>query len=264
MARSRRRGSRHGASRRRGARRDASTVYRVGMHDDDDQQQSGEDQPRVQLEVWSDVACPWCYLGRRNLGVALADLDERERPEGTWRAFQLDPTVPADGAEAEGYFAARFGADLPKLEESRERLVAMGEELGIEFRFDRQRVVPNTLLAHRVLAAANRHGEREIVMDAIFAAYFEQGVDIGDPAHLQAVVAGVLEDDELAAEMLEEAQRDPVLAASVDYDIATARQLEITGVPCFVADRAIAVPGAVPPPVLAQLIAEATARRDDD
>jgi predicted DsbA family dithiol-disulfide isomerase len=217
---------------------------------------------RVQLEVWSDVACPWCYVGRRNLGVALADIEEHERPAVTWRAFQLDPTIPAEGVDADAYFAQRFGADLPRLEESRERLVAMGEELGIQFRFDRQRVVPNTHLAHRVLAAADLHDEREPLLDALFEAYFERGIDIGDVDALRELVAEQLADEQLAARIMELAITDPTRTARVDEDIAMARALAITGVPCFVADRKIAVPGAVPPPVLAQLLAEARERVD--
>lgn len=218
-------------------------------------------QQQVRLEVWSDIACPWCYVGRRNLAMALADIEEHERPEVTWRAFQLDPTVPAHGLDADAYFRERFGPDLTRFEESRERLVAMGEELGIHFRFDRQRVVPNTHLAHRVLAAAEEHGERAAVLDALFAAYFERGVDVGAPDALEAVVGEHLEDPQLAARILEQARTDDGCAARVDDDIDTARRLGITGVPCFVADRAIAVPGAVPAPVLAQLIERAGDRR---
>jgi predicted DsbA family dithiol-disulfide isomerase len=221
-----------------------------------------ETDTRVQLEVWSDIACPWCYVGRRNLGVALADIEEHERPVVTWRAFQLDPTVPAEGVDADAYFAQRFGGDMARFEESRERLVAMGEELGIQFRFDRQRVVPNTHLAHRVLAAADLHDEREPLLDALFEAYFERGVDIGDVDALRELVAEQLADEQLAGRIMDLAIGDATRTERVDSDIETARALGITGVPCFVADRAIAVPGAVPPPVLGQLLAEARDRLD--
>ncbi|MCB0879517.1 MAG: DsbA family oxidoreductase [Thermoleophilia bacterium] len=217
---------------------------------------------RILLEVWSDVACPWCYVGRRNLQVVLADLDEPDRPDVRWRAYQLDPTIPADGAPADAYFERRFGADLPRLEQSREHLVALGEELGIAFRFDRQRTIANTHLAHRVLAAADDLGEREPVMDALFAANFERGIDIGDPDALRLVIAEQLEDDDLAARLVDRARSDSGLASRVDADIELAREIGISGVPCFVADRAIAIPGAVPPPVLGELLGEAAARRD--
>lgn len=223
-----------------------------------------EQDTRVQLEVWSDVACPWCYVGRRNLGIALADLEEHERPTVTWRAFQLDPTIPGEGVDADAYFASRFGPDLCGFEESRERLVAMGAQVGIDFRFDRQRIVPNTHLAHRVLAAADLHDEREPLLDALFAAYFEQGIDIGSPEHLRSVAAHQLGDADLADRIVELAITDPTRTRRVDEDIATARRLAITGVPCFVADRRIAIPGAVPPPVLAQLLSEAAEARDDE
>ncbi len=223
---------------------------------------AAEPDTRVQLEVWSDVACPWCYVGRRNLAVAIADMDELDRPEVTWRAFQLDPSIPLDGVDPGTYFAEKFGADLSRFDEARERLTAMGEELGIAFRWDRQRVIPNTHLVHRALAAAGRHGEREALMDAAFAGNFELGVDLGNADALRELFADHV-DDALADEIVIAALEDPALAEQVDEEIATSRALGITGVPCFVADRAIAIPGAVPPPVLAQLLAEAVARRDD-
>lgn len=218
---------------------------------------------RVHLEVWSDVACPWCYVGRRNLAIALEDIDPIDRPRVTWRAYQLDPTVPVDGVDADAYFEARFGANLPRIRASQEQLVAIGEELGIDFRFDRQRRVSNTLLAHRALAAAELQDPdlREPLMDTLFAAYFERGVDIGDGDAIRALFAEQLGDAQLAAELVDAAQGDRELAVRVDADIEAAGAIGITGVPCFVADRAIAVPGAVPPPVLAQLIAEAAERR---
>lgn len=217
----------------------------------------------VTLEVWSDIVCPWCYVGHRNLAIALQDMEAHERPRVTWRAFQLDPMTHGDGEDAQAYFERRFGDDMARLEESRERLVALGEEVGIDFRFDRQRVVPNTHLAHRVVAAAALHDEDEPVLEALFSAYFERGVDIGSPQHLLDVVTEQLGDAALAARILELAVTDESRTRRVDEDIALARQLGITGVPCFVADRRIAIPGAVPPPVLAQLIAEAAGRLED-
>ncbi|MCW2927687.1 MAG: DsbA family oxidoreductase, partial [Thermoleophilia bacterium] len=211
--------------------------------------------------VWSDVACPWCYVGRRNLQVALEDIDERERPEVTWRAYQLDPSIPIEGEEAATYDERRFGADLARIDTARQQLVVLGEEVGIEFRFERQRMRPNTLLVHRLLAAAQSHGEREALMDACFAAYFTSGVDIGDPRALREIVTAQV-GAALADELIVAAIQDPAFVAQVAGDLETAQALGITGVPCFVADRRIAVPGAVPPPVLAQLIAEASMRVD--
>jgi predicted DsbA family dithiol-disulfide isomerase len=225
---------------------------------------TGETDTRVQLEVWADIVCPWCYVGRRNLAVALADIDERERPDVTWRAFLLDPNVPEEGVDSETYYAERFGDRLPQIKEGQERLVMLGEELGIEFRFDRQRVRPNSLRAHRVIAAAKRHGVVEPVMDEIYAAHFERGVDIGDPARLRDVVLAAVGDAELAAHISDDAETDVELADQVADDITTAQELGISGVPCFVADRAMAVPGAVPPDGLAKFLAEAASRREVD
>ena len=215
---------------------------------------------RVQLEVWSDVACPWCYVGRRNLAVALQDLEEDARPDVEWKAFQLDPTIPIEGTEREAYFLAKFG-DAVRIEEMHERLVHIGEEVGIEFRFDRQRTIPNTFRAHRLVKAAARHGMQEPVLDALFAANFEQGIDIADPDRLRELVLVAVADPELAARVIWDAERDEEITSAVATDIAEAQQLGITGVPAFVADRALVVPGAVPPTGLAQFLGEAVQRR---
>jgi len=217
---------------------------------------------RTQLEIWSDVACPWCYIGRRNLGIALADFDQRERPDITWRAYQLDPNIPDEGVDTDTYFADRF-PDTSAFEEARGRLVLLGEELGIEFRFDRQRKVPNTLLAHRVISAAAREGVEEPVLDELFGAYFERGVDIGDADRLAELVRDAVVDPELADRILTAATDDESIASRVLDDIDQARTLGITGVPCFVADRRVAVPGAVPPSVLAQFLEDAVRHAED-
>lgn len=217
---------------------------------------------RVQLEVWSDVACPWCFIGRRNLGVALDDLDPRERPAVTWRAYQLDPEVPLDGVNSDRYFLARFGTTA-RIEELHQRVRSAGGEVGIEFRFDRQRVVPNTLHAHRLVAAAAREDAAEDVVESLFSAYFERGVDIGNP-HLLRELAHEALGSQLGELVADAAEQDPRLAARVAEDLDTARQMGIAGVPCFVADRRTAVPGAVPPLVLATFLAEATTMREAD
>jgi predicted DsbA family dithiol-disulfide isomerase len=216
---------------------------------------------RVQLEVWSDVACPWCFVGRRNLTVALQDLDERERPDVTWRAYQLDPTIPDEGVDRDAYFAQRFGDDLARIEEGQERLKLLGEEVGIEFRFDRQRRMGNTFRAHRVSKAAARHGVQDEVVEALFVANFEEGIDIGDTDRLKEVVLRAVTDPELAAKVIWDAERDESITDEVREDLALAQQLGITAVPAFVADRALLVPGAVPPDALAKFLGEAAQRR---
>ncbi|MCW2972870.1 MAG: 2-hydroxychromene-2-carboxylate isomerase/DsbA-like thioredoxin domain protein [Thermoleophilia bacterium] len=216
---------------------------------------------RVQLEVWSDVACPWCFVGRRNLAVALQDLDPRERPDVTWRAYQLDPTIPIEGVERDAYFTQRFGDDVKRIEEGQERLTLLGEELGIEFRFDRQHTIANTFRAHRISKAAARHGVQDAVVDALFVANFEEGIDIGDPERLREVTLRAVIDPELTAKILWDAERDESVTEEVREDIALSQELGITAVPAFVADRALLVPGAVPPDALAKFLGEAAQRR---
>lgn len=215
----------------------------------------------VQLEVWFDFACPWCYLGRRFASVALQDLDERERPDVHWRAFQLDPTIPAEGMDNAEYFARKF-PDPSVIEEAQQRLVLLGEDAGIEYRFDRQRIRANSLLAHRVVAAGYReeldYDQISALVDAIFAANFTNGIDIGSAELIKEVVADALLDEALAAKLVDAASSDAEIADRVANEISEAQQLGISGVPAFVANRRVMVPGAVPPNAILALLERAT------
>lgn len=215
--------------------------------------------PQSTLEVWSDVACPWCFVGRRNLAIAVADLEPHERPAIVWRAFQIDPLIPVDGVERDVYFRARFGEDLEGFDSMQARITGLGLEVGISFRFDRQRVVPNTNLAHRVIKAGAAHGLYEQIMDALFSAYFEQGVDIGNEQIIRAILEEV--DSSSMQDIMGSALTDEEIAEQVKQDMIDARELGVTGVPSFVANRVIVAPGAVPPPVLASMIVEANSRQ---
>lgn len=229
---------------------------------------SGND-TRVQLEIWSDIACPWCYVGLRHLRTTLASLDPDDQPAVRWRAYQLDATIPEGGVDVETHYTAKFGS-MDRLAEMHQRLEIVGEDVGIAFRFDRLRIVSNTLHAHRLIAAARRFDLSDAMAEALFSAYFEQGVNIGDQRSLDEIVNAVALDPDQAEQIIRAASAapadgaDPEIAAGVASDIAAAQQLGISSVPCFVADRAIAVPGAVPPEVLNDLLIEAAKRRSPD
>lgn len=228
---------------------------------------------RVNLEIWSDVACPWCYVGLRNLRTTLAAIDADDRPIVAWRAFQLDATIPVEGVDADEHYVRKFGS-RERIQQMHERLIAVGEEVGIEFRFDRMRRVSNTLRAHRLMAAAQRIGLGDSMIEALFSANFEHRVDIGDVERLAEIADDVALDASQAEQMLraaglcvgtdgEPAKADGEIVDQVDDDLQTAVRLGISSVPCFVANRSIAVPGAVPPPVLMQLLVEAAERQTD-
>ena len=164
----------------------------------------------------------------------------RPGPDVVWRAFQLNPDMPREGAPRAAYRAAKFGDRARELEE---RVADAGRADGIEFRFDLIKTVPNTFDAHRVLRRALREGKQDEVHEALFRAYFQEGRDLGDPKVLADASGIVLAGDEEA----EEVRREE----------AEGRALGIRGVPFFVVDRAFGLSGAQPPEVLRQAIREA-------
>jgi len=140
------------------------------------------------LEVVVDVICPWCFIGKRRLDRLIESTPLETRPVVEWRPYELEPDMPVEGADRETYRSRRFGS----LETSRAmdaRARSAGQQVGIEFRYDRMTRTPNTLKAHRLIWFAHERGIQSDVVDAIFRAYFQEGKDIGDTAVLSDVAA---------------------------------------------------------------------------
>ena len=191
----------------------------------------------MNVDIISDVVCPWCFVGKRRFERAVAarpELDIRI----SWRAFQLNPDMPADGMDRATYLATKFGSDeraaaiYADIVES-----AKGED--IAFDFDRIPSTPNTIDAHRVIRLAGLHGVQDGVVEALFRGYFEDGVNIGDNEQLSALAAtGGLDADVTRAHLASDDAIEEVRAED-----AQARQLGINGVPCFiVANRDPTIP----------------------
>ncbi len=194
----------------------------------------------MRIDVWSDVVCPWCYLGKKRLEAALDGLDFADEVEVRWRAFQLDPTATEEPRDLRAAIERKYGPG--SFDGMVRRLTALGEDLGIDYRFDlAQRVT--SLPALRLVAwveATEGHETADRLHDRLFRAYFTEGANIADPASLAAWAAEVGADRDLAVEAIAGgAGEEQVLA-----DLAEARRRDITGVPSFlVADRAM-IPGA--------------------
>jgi predicted DsbA family dithiol-disulfide isomerase len=192
--------------------------------------------PVLTIDIYSDVVCPWCYLGKRRLEAAL-----RARPDIAvavqWRPFELNPDLPPTGVERDEYLRQKFG-DSGRLQEFHRRLVELGREAGIGYRFEAIRRVPNTRAAHALIAAS---GERQdAVVDGLFRAYFEEARDVGDAAVLAEIgVAAGLDGDELRASLA--ARRGIEAVAAQEREAA---RLGISGVPFFVFAGRWAVSGA--------------------
>lgn len=209
----------------------------------------------MKLEVWSDVVCPFCYLGRKNLQAALVQYEHAGEVTVHWRSFQLDPTaeVGEPGSTAAG-LAAKYQMPLAEAEANQERLKESGAKAGIDFRWDLVRP-DNTFDAHRLAHIVAEHAPDRVdaVVDRLFAAHFTEGTAVSDHAVLVeiAVQEGIPED------VVRQALATDVGADAVRDDLAQARAYGISGVPFFVINEAYGVSGAQPPEVLVAALEEA-------
>jgi predicted DsbA family dithiol-disulfide isomerase len=207
----------------------------------------------MRVEIWSDVVCPWCYIGKRNLEAALAGFEHRDGVEVTWRSFELDPSAPA---VREGDYAVRLAEKYGvPLAEGRRMLASMTSAAagaGLAFDFDRARP-GNTFDAHRLIHLAGERGAQDAMKERLLRATFTEGEPVGDRGTLVrlAVEAGL--DGEDAAAVLD----SDAYAAEVRADERQALELGITAVPFFVIDRTFGVPGAQPPDVLTRALQRA-------
>ncbi|KAA2233983.1 DsbA family oxidoreductase [Salinarimonas soli] len=197
--------------------------------------------PALAIAVFSDVICPWCYLGKRRLESALDRLGLRETTTVTWLPYELNPAMPPEGMERMAYREAKFG--LAKAVQLDAQMTALGEAEGVAFAFGRQTRTPSTRRAHKLIAHATRLGNADPVVEALFHAYFEEARDIGDPAVLREIAAGAGLDRDAAMAAME----DDLLDRQVAELEAEAGESGISGVPFFIIDGQWAVSGAQPP-----------------
>lgn len=200
----------------------------------------------LHLDIFSDIVCPWCFIGKRRMERALAG-DPRIRVTVRWRAFLLNPDMPAEGMERGEYLATKFGTGA-RARDLYAAIEAVGEHEGIGFAFDRIRRTPNTVKAHRVIAAAEGKVQ-DAVVEALFRAYFEDGLDLSADQPLIDVAVGAGLDAELAREVVEADDGDE----GVHADNALAHAMGVSGVPCFVLDGRYAIAGAQEPEVFRRL-----------
>ena len=206
------------------------------------------DERKLTIDVISDVVCPWCFVGRRRLGAALALLAQRRLdivPVVSWHPFQLNPDLPREGIDRRAYLEAKFGS-AERIELVRARISAIGDAVGIEFAFDRITMQPNTLDAHRLISWAQARGGAEDVVERLFRAYFLEGRNVGERATLIDVAGGAgFDRDEASAMLASEHGGEEV--ATMDRRV---RELGVNGVPFFIFDGKVAVEGAQEPEIL--------------
>jgi predicted DsbA family dithiol-disulfide isomerase len=192
----------------------------------------------MQIDIVSDTVCPWCFIGKRKLELALT-----QRPDIPfdirWRAFRLDPDVPRGGVDRRAYMKAKFG-DSPRTSAMSDAIKAAGESVDIAFAFGKIEKRPDTIDSHRLIRWAESGGKQNDVVERLFKAYFEEGRDIGDPAVLIEVASDAGMDAPLVQELLaKDADRE-----LVEQEDALAHRMGISGVPTFIFANKYLISGA--------------------
>ena len=214
----------------------------------------------LNIDIVSDVVCPWCYIGKRHVEQAISKWQEKHPNAAVnvrWHPFQLNPDLPLEGTDRKGYLEAKFGGPQ-RAKEIYARVSAAGRNAGLELNFDGILKQPNTLAAHALIAYAQRADDgahADAVAERLFKAYFVDGEFIGDLEVLVAIAADCgLDPDATRAVLSESATLDQIAAQD-----ASVREQGITGVPFFIFNLKLALSGAQPPDVLLEAMEKSVA-----
>jgi predicted DsbA family dithiol-disulfide isomerase len=207
----------------------------------------------MKVEIWSDVVCPWCYIGKRRFEAALARFEHRDEVELVWRSFELDPNAPVRRpGDAVARLAAKYGMSRDQALAAQANVTSVAAGGGLAFRLDRSQS-GNTFDAHRLLHLAAARGIQDAVKERLLAAYLIEGEAIGEPETLIRLAAEAgLDADDARAVIEGDAYTDAVRADELE-----ASEIGIRGVPFFVVDRKFAVSGAQPADVLVDVLRRA-------
>ena len=203
----------------------------------------------ITIDIVSDTVCPWCYIGKRRLESALEQVSGDIDVQIGWRPFQLNPDMPNEGMDRKEYLEAKFGGPAGA-QQIYDNIKSAGNTVGIPFEFGSIARSPNTVNSHRLIDRAGQEGKQDAVVENLFIAYFLDGRDIGDIPTLVEIAAssGM---DEAATRAYLESDED---ADKIRSEDAMARQMGISGVPCFIINRKYAISGAQEPAVFLQAL----------
>ena len=206
----------------------------------------------TKIEIFSDVVCPWCYIGKRNLENALQILNEKdEQFESTlnWRSFQLNPQLKEDGILRQDYITNKFGEGANS-EIIYERVRLAGEAVGLKMNFDKIIMQPNSSKMHSLIYAAKKINKDIELIENFFKAFFIDGMNLTD----FEIVSKVASDSGLDSETINGVFHDNLFEKFVQEDIIMSKKYNITGVPFYVIDDSIGISGAQPPEVIVDAI----------
>lgn len=215
----------------------------------------------MKVEIWSDVVCPWCHIGKRRFEAALARFPQRDQVEVEWKSFELDPGAesaaegdPVAETDYADRLAGKYGTTRAGAQQMLDTMTAAAAGEGLDFRFDRARRA-NTFDAHQVIHLARERGLQDAVKERLLHAYFHQGEAVGD----RAVLARLAAEAGLDADEVREVLAEQRFASAVRADEAEAHALGISGVPFFVIDRKYGLSGAQSAEQLLQVLQRAWA-----
>ncbi|WP_054704524.1 DsbA family oxidoreductase [Bacillus sp. JCM 19041] len=202
----------------------------------------------MQVEIWSDIACPFCYIGKRKFEQALEEFPEKV--EVTYKSFQLDPSAPKNSSESMvEVLAKKYNMPIEKAKEMNTQVTAQAAEVGLTYQLENISVV-NTMDAHRLSHYAKEQGKMGEVMELLLKAHFTEGKHVGKPETLKEIAASAKLDEEAVAALLEnDAYKD-----QVERDQQEGSQIGVQGVPFFVFNRKYAVSGAQPKEAFLQVL----------
>ncbi len=205
----------------------------------------------IHLDIYSDVICPWCYVGKARLDEALKNISSSLSVTKSWKPFELNPTMPAEGADRKEYMLKKFGtSDVSAMQK---RLSDAGAENGVRFDFSAMKRVPNTFNAHRLIWYSLKEGKQHLLAEVLFRTYFLEGKDLGDINVLVEAAAQATLDAEHSRRFLNSDDG----AQEVRKEENEGRMMGINAVPTFVVNGEIIASGAIPPDELASLLEEA-------
>jgi predicted DsbA family dithiol-disulfide isomerase len=205
---------------------------------------------KMKVEIWSDVMCPFCYIGKRKFEKALEQFDQHDQVEVVWKSFQLNPQLTTQpGKSLNQYLSETKGWSLEQAEQMNERVTQMAREEGLDYHLEKA-VVANSFDAHRLVQFAKQSGKGDAAEEALFRAYFTEGKNTADHAVLSALGESIGLDKNEVEQVLNSER----FSQEVKTDIAESAQLGIRGVPFFVIDRKYGISGAQPSQVFADAL----------
>jgi predicted DsbA family dithiol-disulfide isomerase len=207
----------------------------------------------MKVEIWSDVVCPWCYIGKRRFEAALATFEHRDEVEVLWRSYQLSPDAPRYASRpVREHLAEKYGVSLAQADAMSARVTGIAAEEGLEYHLDKAQH-SNTFDAHRLIHLAAKHGLQGAAEERLMMAYFTEGEPIGDAETLVRLMSEIGVDAGEARAVL----AGDAYASEVRADIRRAMMLGVQGVPFFVLDEKYAVSGAQPTEILSEALEQA-------